>query len=238
MKGEIDIEELKRQLQPILPLNSGGSYNLLWKMLYHIRLLKYISQPLLKTIDSKYQKICSLEKLKKYEELDLLKNTHNNVFVSSNKSLRLLKQLGFETSLLPKNLKGEGDINELNNTEVFIQALKLPNFKILLYPSFGDINNPFLIPDALLIRLNKDSYTLEFLEIEASKPNWLEYIDNKKNNYLTLANSKLAYSYWLDKCYHLGIKPPDIKDFKFSVTFVGKIKKDFGVGFNFVDRLV
>lgn len=237
MKGEINIEELKRQLQPILPLSSGGSYNLLWKMLYHIRLLKYVRQPLLKIIDSKYQKICSLEKLKQYEELDLLKNTHENVFISTNKSLRLLKQVGFETALLPKNIKGEGDINELNNTEVFIQALKLPDFKILLYPSFGDINNPFLIPDALLIRLNKDSYKLEFLEIEAKKPNWADVIENKRINYLKLANSKLAYSFWLDKCYHLGIKPPDIKEFKFSVNFIGKIKKDFGVGFNFVEEL-
>ena len=224
--------ELKNSLREIIPLDSGGSFKLLWDMLYHIRLLKYFRQSDLKIINSRYAKICSVKKLDKLVELGLLKNTDNNSYVSTQLSLEILKEVGYNTKLVPKNFTGEGSINELNNTAVFIQALKLPDFKTLLYPSFE-----YIKPDALLVRANDKGYKLEFLEIEASKTGWDDWLEKKRISYLRLAQDRQVYAYWKDKCYHLGLTAPEIKDFKFSVSFICKLKKDFGTGFNFVDSL-
>jgi hypothetical protein len=232
LKDEIDIKELKDDLREVIPLNAGGSFKLLWDMLYHIRLLKYIRRSQLKEIDSRYSKICSAKKLSKLVELGLVKNTYEDVFISSNKSLRLLKQLQYQTQTLPKDISGEGVINELNNTEVFIQALKLPDFIALLYPNFE-----YLKPDALLVRGTKEKYRLEFLEVEASKSNWNDWLENKRINYLKLAGEKRSFNYWVSQCKLLDLPVPEINDFRFSISIVGKAKKDFGIGFNFMEEL-
>ena len=126
----MELLELKNELRDIIPLESGGSFKLLWDMLYHIRLLKYVRQSDLKLINSRYSKICSIKKLDRLVELGLLKLTDNNIYVSTQKSLEILKEAGYDTRAVPKNFTGEGGINEINNTQVFIQALKLPDFKI------------------------------------------------------------------------------------------------------------
>ncbi|MCX6121922.1 MAG: hypothetical protein NTX44_09915 [Ignavibacteriales bacterium] len=158
--------------------------------------------------------------------------TANGVYVSTPRSLDILKEAGYDTRAVPKNFNGEGGINELNNTEVFIQALKLPDFKALLYPSFD-----YLRPDALLVRANDKAYKLEFLEIEASKAGWSDWLESKRINYLKLARDKRVYNYWKEKSYHLDLPVPSINTFKFSVVFVCKLKKDFGQGFNFLSSL-
>lgn len=232
MVGESDYNELKEKLRDVIPLGSGGSYKLLWDMLYHIRLLKYVRRSQLKEIDNRYSKICAAKKLIKLVNLGLLKNTYEDVYISTAKSLELLKQLKYNTPILPKNISGEGFENELNNTEVFIQALKLPDFIALLYPNFE-----YLKPDALLVRGTKEKYRLEFLEVEAGKSNWDNYLENKRVNYLKLAGEKRPFSYWVSQCNFLDLPIPDIKNFNFSVSIIGKVKNDFGTGFNFKERL-
>ncbi len=54
---------------------------------------------------------------------------------------------------------------------------------------------------------------------------------------MKLAGDKRAYSYWKEQCELLDLPIPEIKDFKFSVSIVGNIKKDFGIGFNFIEQL-
>jgi hypothetical protein len=237
LKGEIDYNELKEKLRDVIPLNSGGSYKLLWDMLYYIRLLKYVRRSQLKEIDIRYSKICATKKLNKLVELGLVKNTYEDVFISTNKSLDLLKMFKYLYQTLPKNISGDGFVNELNNTEVFIQALKLPDYMALLYPLFSETDKPYLKPDALLIRGTKEMYKLEFLEIEASKSNWNDWLENKRINYLKLAKDKQVYSYWKVQCNYLDIPVPDIKDFRFSVSVIGKVKHNFGEGFNFIEHL-
>lgn len=237
MKDEIDLYKLKEELRSIIPLSSGGSFELLWGMLYHIRLLKYIRQKQLKLINTRYNLVGSKNKLIALQELDLIKNTQQDIYISTVKSLTLLRQLGYKTNYLPKNIAGEGSINEINNTEVFIQALKLSDFLALLYPVFYEDEKPYLKPDALLVRGTKERYKLEFLEIEASKSNWNDWLENKRINYLRLSKDKQAYSYWKVIADYLSLPMPDIKDFKFSVIVVGKVNKDFGTGFNFRESL-
>jgi len=232
LKDEIDIRELKDSLRDVIPLNSGGSFKLLWDMLYHIRLLKYVRRSQLKEIDSRYSKICATKKLTKLVELDLLKNTQKDVYISTYKSLVLLKQLKYPTQTLPKNITGEGFINELNNTTVFIQALKLPDYHSLLYPNFE-----YIKPDALLIRGDNVRYKLEFIEVESSKANWTNWLENKRVNYLKLAQDKQVYNYWKEQCNFINLPIPDIKDFKFSVSIIGKVNHNFGEGLNFMEKL-
>ena len=218
--------------QDIIPLNSGGSFKLLFDMFYHIRLLKYVRQSDLKLINPRYSKICATKKLNKLVELEYLENTYEDVYSATDKVLPKLKKNGYNIKILPKESKGKGEINQLNNTEVFIQALKLPDYKTLLYPNFD-----YIEPDALLVRAKDNAYKLEFLEVEASKPNWESWLENKRINYLKLASDKEAYKYWKIQCSYLNLTVPDIKDFKFSVSIIGAVNKDFGTGFNFIERL-
>ena len=225
--------------QDIIPLKSGGSYKLLFDMLYHIRQLKYVRQSQLRLIlnrknfiKPKYSKICSVEKLNKLVELELLKNTYEDVYIATDKVMPKLHKNGYNTKLLPKEIKGSGKINQLNNTEVFIHALNLQDYKALIYPNFD-----YIEPDALLVRAKDNAYKLEFLEVEASKTNWDSYIKEKRINYLKLASDPQVYSYWKAQCTYLDLPVIDIKDFKFSVSIIGNINKDFEKEFNFMERL-
>lgn len=227
----IDYPDLITKAKKILPKDFEGD-KLLWDMLRDIRLLKYVRRSQLKNINPLYSKICAKQKINTLIELKLIRYTYEDVLVSSNASLKLLWYLKYNTNILPKGGEGNGDINELNNTEVFIQALRLPDYKALLYPNFD-----YVIPDALLIRAKDNAYKLEFLEIEASKSNWNDWLENKKINYLKLANDPQVYFYWKEQCTYLGLSVPDIKDFKFSVSIIGKINQDFNIGFNFKESL-
>jgi len=222
--------ELKEKLRAVIPFERGGSFKLLWDMFFHIRLLKYVRQSQLKLINSRYSKICSVDKLDYISSLYLLRNVFQDFYYATDKVLPILESEGYNINLLPPESTGFGDPNQINNTAVFIQALKLPNFKALLYPRFPP-DKPYVIPDALLVLEEEGRYKLEFLEVEASKPNWDNWLENKRINYLKLSH------YWKKQCKLLNISPPDIKDFKFSVSIIGEVKMDFGTGFNFMDKL-
>lgn len=218
-------------LKDIIPLSGGGSYKLLWDMLYHIRLLKYVRQSDLKLINPRYSKICAIKKLDKLVEIGWLSNPSSNVYIANDAVLPVLKDNGYLIKTLPKT-EGYGGENELNNTSVFIQALKLPDFLALLYPSFD-----YIRPDALLVRGDNVRYRLEFLEVEYVKPDWVNWLENKRTNYLKLAQDKKVYGYWKAQANYLNLPIPPINSFRFSVLFIGKIKLDFGAGFNFVESL-
>lgn len=233
---KVDIDEIEHKLTLKFTRNSWGSFEAIWDMLYDIRMVKYVSREQISQIKKRYDKTCSLKKINHLIELGLLKQTPNKVLITTDYSVDLLGQLGKNVSILPTEIKGDGAINELNNTEVFIQALKLPDFIALLYPRFPK-NNPYLIPDALLVRGTKERYKLEFLEVEAGKSNWDSYLEKKRNNYKILANEKRPYTYWTWQCKLLNLPVPKIEDFKFSVSIVGKIINDFGTGFIFMEKI-
>lgn len=234
----LELKTILRNEGIVPPSSDGGSFNQFFRMLYHIRLLKYIRQSHLKLYNPKklsnppYAKYCALDKLKFLVKLELLHNPQDDIFIAKDSVLPHLNYFGFDVSLLPEESKGKGEINEINNTEVFIQALNMPLFRTLLYHSFG-----YIRPDALLVRMDGSKYKLDFLEVEASKSSWDNWIEDKRINYLKLAQDKQVYDYWLSVCETLNIPRPSIKDFKFSVLFVGKINFDFGKGFNFLENL-
>jgi hypothetical protein len=126
-----------------------------------------------------------------------------------------------------------GSINEINNTEVFLQATKQENFFTLLYCDFG-----YIIPDSLMVQVDREAkrFKLTFLEIEAKKPDWSNYIENKRCNYLKLAKDIHFFNYWHKMCSLLDLPKPNIESLTFSVCFIGRIKKDFGKGFTFIEH--
>jgi len=227
--------ELIEKAKVVLPEKYEGD-KLLWDMIKHIRLLKYVRQSQLKLINKKYTQICSVDKLDYLSSIYLLGNLSQDIYYATDKVLPILEEQGYNINLLPPESGGFGDPNQINNTAVFIQALKLLNFKALLYPRFP-MDKPYVIPDALLILEEEGRYKLEFLEIEASKSNWDNWLENKRINYLKLSQEELVYYYWKKQCKLLDISPPDIKDFKFSVSIIGEVKMDFGTGFNFMEEL-
>jgi 8-oxo-dGTP pyrophosphatase MutT (NUDIX family) len=145
----------------------------------------------------------------------------------------------YNTNLLPqKKPTGKGDINEILNTEAFIQAVKLPDFYTLLYPTeFRESHN--LIPDALMVLKSKEErkYKLIFLEVEAKKPNWIEKLAGKRENYVLLSKDYRFYDYWKTTSERIGLPMPDISQLKFSVYFICSIKENFGNGFHFTQSL-
>lgn len=230
---------IKKEIEPILySANKNRSFKLVWDILYYTRLLKYVHRTQYKDIRTRLTLAATRKGLSHLCKLGYMKEVQGNIFCTTNRAIGLLREVGYITDkgygleLLPQEPAGKGDINEMNNTRIFLQALKLPNFYALLYPNFE-----YLKPDALLVRKEEGRYKLTFLEIEQKKPNWHEYIEHKKDNYLRLAKDINFYNYWKDTVVLLNLRIPEISSLKFSVCFVGDIRKDFGESFTFTSNL-
>jgi len=223
-----------KELDHLVPTNAGATFSQLWQIFYYTRMFRYMSYRNFTQIKTSYNKICTYDKLHSLCELGYFKSPQRAVYCATNKVLPILKEVGYPVELLPAEATGFGDINELKNTDVFVKTVKLPFFKILLFPRFKN-----LIPDALLVQLDEENrkYKLTFLEIEASKSKWHEYLFDKKEKYVKLAKELDFYNSWNEIAPKLGLPIPKISDFKFSVVFVCTIKKDFGKGFKFVSDI-
>lgn len=230
------------ELNHLVPTKAGATYSQLWQIFYYARLCKYVTYEHLIKIKPAFNKICTYKGLQTLCKLGYLKSPQQGVYCATDKVLPILKETGYMVDTLPAEPIGKGDINELNNTDVFIQVLKIKHFYTLLYPQFKmrlDAK-PYLKPDALLILKDTEQnrYKLIFLEIEAHKPDWENYIIKKRNNYLRLAKDGGFYTYWQSMCTKLKLPMPDISQLSFSVCFVGETSHDFGEGFIFKESLI
>ena len=180
-----------------------------------------------------FNKICTANNLKKLCDLGYFKSPQKDIYCATDKVLPILRETDkFPVDTLPSEAEGKGSINELNNTEVFSRLFKKEEYYTLLYYDFG-----YVIPDALMLQIDKNNrkYKLTFLEIEAQKPDWESYISLKRDNYFKLAKDTQFFDYWTNICTKLELPQPKINELYFSVMFIGKIKKDFGKGFNFIE---
>ncbi len=234
MKVEYQKTVKVEELGKLIPTKHGATFSQLWQVFYYTRMFKYVEHRHYPQLKSAFIKICTHKNLRKFCELGYFKSPGKDVYCATNKVLPILKEAGFNTQLLPNEPIGQGDVNEINNTDVFVQAVKLPYFKMILHPSFT-----FLKPDGLLVRLDEESrrYKLTFLEIEAKKPKWSEYIDKKRENYVRLSKELTFYNWWKEIAPSFGLPVPDISKFNFNVAFVCSLKRDFGTGFTFIDNI-
>lgn len=229
-----DLETLKRELKSLV---SGGSYENIYQLLYYLALLKYATQGHLKSIGfSGAEKVATKKKLQALSELGYARLTNENlgIYSATAKTLKLLGMVGHNLNLLPAVPKGMGF--EIYNTDVFVQALKLPNFHALLYPQFPK-ENPYIIPDALLVLKEEHRYQLNFLEIEAEKPNWETHLQTKYDGYKRLSKDMQVYYYWKGCSKYLKLPCPPVEEFKFRVMIICSIHKDWGNSFEFRSSL-
>jgi len=227
------LNEIKAILKP---LAAGASLNDIYRLLYHISLLKYSTAELLKTTHATAFKVATKPKLDKLVSNGFI-NEKFNVYTANAQTLEILKMVKINKSkvdieLLPNPPKGYGGINELNNSEVFARAIHRDYYYSLLYPNFS-----YVRPDALLVLKQNDEFRLTFLEIEADKSNWDDWLNRKRYNYLKLSKDIEVYNYWEKISQRLSLPNPGLSDFKFTVTVIGDTKKDWGKGFYFVENL-
>lgn len=222
------------ELAPLIPFKARATWNSLWLIFYYTRLCKYVHRRQYSKIKVSFNKICTDRNLQKLCDLGYFFSPQKDIYCASNKVLPILKEVGFNTEILPAQSQGIGYSNELHNTNVFIEAFRLKHYYTLLFHDFG-----YLIPDALLVQVDKESsmYKLTFLEIEEKKPDWGNYIEAKLNNYYKLAADIQFYNYWTNICNHLKFKIPSVENLKFSVCVIGNIKIDIGNEFQFVRSL-
>ena len=182
------------------------------------------------------EKVATKKKMQTLSKLGYLKlaNEMFGIYSSTAKTHTLLKELGKDLKLLPAVPKGTGV--EIYNTDVFVQALRLPNYYALLYPQFPT-EKPYIIPDALLVLREENRYQLNFLEVEASKSNWDYYLQTKYDGYKRLSEDIQVYRYWKAFSGYLDLSCPPIEKFYFQVMIIGSIQRDWGKGFEFRSSL-
>lgn len=226
----------------LIPTKQGATFNQLWQVFYYTRMLKYATYRHYVLIKRSFNKICTFKNLQALCELGYLKSPRHEVYCATDKVLPILNEAGYNTKILPAVPVGQGYINEIKNSDVFVQAIKLEHFCALLYPQFKESpdKSPYLKPDALLVLHDADEkkYKLIFLEVETEKSNWDNYLETKKENYLKLSSDIGFYYYWNKMCGLLGFPKPDISKIKFSVKFIGSINKNFGDGFFCLQNLL
>lgn len=250
LQKHIQLQHAADKIHTLYPKGKSAAKNFslqaYWEMLFDIRLLRYVHASQIPKIQSKYRKICSLKNLRNLCGFGYLRECENKeVFIATDEVIKFLPYVEWgkedkekrDVNFLPeKESIGKGDVNEILNTETFIQAMKLPDFYTLHYTSeFKDSHD--IVPDALLIRKDSYKYKLTFLEIEAKKSNWLSILENKKNNYIDLSRDIRIYDYWKKQCNKLKLRIPTIEEFKFSVKFICALQKPFGKGFKFETAL-
>ncbi|MFA5011166.1 MAG: hypothetical protein WC644_04355 [Ignavibacteria bacterium] len=223
------------ELEHLISKKGGGTWRSLYDVFYYTRLFKYVRKSQYTKIKSHLFKVTFDWKLKELCERGYLFSPSEDVYCSTDLAFPILREAGGYQFPLPEEPKGKGDINELNNTEVLIKIFrektKEETFLTFLYPNFG-----YLIPDALLVELDKKEkkYKLTFIEVEAKKPEWEDVIKKKKQNYLNLATDIQFFVKWTEYCELLNLPKPDIHSIKFTVTIFGNLNIDLGKGFNIV----
>ena len=205
------------ELGHLIAKNGGGTFKNLTDVLYYTRLFKYVYKKQYRMINNLFYKVTADWKLLELCERGYLFSPQKDVYCATTKVDPLLKEAGYLT-VFPDQPKGIGDINQFNNTEVFIKLLKEPHFYTLLFPNFG-----YLVPDALLVEKKVEviedeeikKYKLTFIEVEAPKPDWTNYLRGKEKNYLQLAKDYQFYEVWSNYCEQLNLPKPTL-DIKFN----------------------
>lgn len=226
------------ELIHLIPVKQGATFSQMWQIFYYTRLFKYIAYDQYSQIKKSFNKICTYRKLEELCTLGYLKSPTHKVYCATNKVLPILREAGYNIDILPAEPVGKGDSNELHNTHVFIQVSKLEHFYTLLYPQFKVTKDvkPFLIPDALAVQIDKNNkkFKLTFLEVEAKKPKWEQYLHNKREKYLQLSRESIFVDYWRTVSVNLGLNHVPLEQLKFNVAFICEsIHLDFGKGFKF-----
>ena len=231
---------IKEQLKPLIynQNKTVRSYQQFFRLYYYIRLLRYSTQAQLRSLSfSGVSKVATkdiLDELVNIGQISVIEKDPK-IYIANETTDKILKAVSFDQDKYFKIFKplpkGIDTANDIKNSEVFVQALKLPNYYFLLFPDFT-----YIRPDALLILKEGKKYKLKFLEIETEQSNWEQRLNKMRENYLKLKSDLVIFEYWKKMARFLLLGEPKIIDFKFSVLIIGNINKNWGKGFEFRER--
>jgi hypothetical protein len=197
-------------------LTKGSSFKQLFDFFYFAYICRYTTKEHLNAFNNK---LGTPKKLKWLTDNGYL--TFNKVYSITEQTHKILKDQSYYTLVkIPVN---NFTAHSLLITDFLLKEFKRQDFYTALFPHFS-----FLIPDALIIYKKENAYKLVFLEIEEEKPNWHDYLNQKRDKYQILAKDKSIYEKWW-KTYsdRLGLKYCTEEQFCFSVLCVGNIKKEW-----------
>ena len=222
---------LHKDLYPDLePIVRGSTWKKLFDWFHLAGMLRYSTQQHLRNIgkyglyDGQYKlqdlgkQFGSKQKIKKFIEIGLL-TAVNNAYKITDKVIQILKDESFNVRIL-KQADGEGTGHELAVSSALVKIMREPHFYAAFYYDFG-----FLRPDSVVIHKKDSAYKITMLEVEQEKPDWLEYLKDKRDKYNKLAQDEEIYSKWW-KVYSekLGFPFCSQDKFCFSVLTNSKIQ--------------
>ena len=215
-------------------IKKGATWQNIYDMLWHIATVRYASYKQIKEVfkDTVWCKKCiTPKKLEILAEKGFLKKSDNRVLSVTPKAIEFLKAYSDYNTDIIKLPLGKGERDTTYNAEVLLRIMRLPEFFALFYSEFyenaGD-NQPFLIPDGVLVLQKKGKAKLAFLEIERKKPDWEGHLSGKKWKYEKIAERPETWSHWWRGwCRLLNISHCPIEEFGFMVWCVGEFKADW-----------
>ena len=208
-------------------VQAGSTWVKLFNFIYAIASLRYSTQKQLNKVSSQFGTPKKLEKLRKRDYLTAIRNS--DVYVITKKTRQLLKDEGYKTDILQADFNGINLNHQLKITDCLVSLIREDDHYALFYPNFT-----YLIPDFCLIKKRDDAYKIIFGEVEEEKPNWTDYLNEKREKYNRLAKDRDIYlKWWKVYCEKLGLPYCTEEQFCFSVLVKGNIKKDWE-GWNWI----
>lgn len=220
-----------------------------WKRIYHclwvIATVRYVTQQQLTDHfpEANWVKMVATKpKLGKLVNRGFLEQSPDGVISATRKAVRLLKDYSDKNYEIIKLPKGIGQRDSLYNTDVLLQIIQLPDFYALLYPVFRESprdDQPFLIPDGAVIFKKDNMAKLVFLEIERPKPDWQNYLEEKRWKYNLIAGRMGTWSeWWKEQSKKMGLRQCENGEFGFLIWCIGEIKQDDWQGWEFKERVL
>lgn len=218
----------------LFELKQGATWQNIFDTLWHIATVRYVSLDQLKNafFEQVWAKKCATpKKINILIEKGFLNISENGVLTASHKAVTFLRDYSSYNTDIIKLPLGKGERDTLYNTDVLLQAVKNPDFYALFYPDFYEDSHdqqPFLIPDGALILRKENKGRLIFLEIEREKPNWENYLKEKKWKYEAIAERQSTWSqWWLNWSRLLKLNHCPMDEFGFVVWCIGDFRAEW-----------
>jgi hypothetical protein len=217
--------KLEERYQDLAEIVKGASFNQLFSFFYTLALLKYAVKDQLNQINNK---LGTKKKLQRLVALDYLAATALEVYTITDKTLGVLANVGLNTKIIQRP-GGQGEKERLAVSEAILKIMSQADFFTVIYPEFKEAGSQhfYLVPDAALIFKRENRAQLVFLEVEAQKHQWLDYLAQKRQNYQQLACNYETYNlWWRYQCQLLGFNLGLAAEFCFSVLVIGRFKPE------------
>ncbi|MFA7382855.1 MAG: hypothetical protein WC001_05345 [Desulfurivibrionaceae bacterium] len=219
-----ELEEIKR----------GATWQNIYDCLWTIATVRYVTRQQLAEhfSDAVWQKkIATKKKLELLVQKGFLEQSPDGVLMATRKAVSLLKDFSNKNYKIIKLPTGVGQRDSIYNTEMLLQIIRLPDFYALFYPVFREKpkdDQPFLIPDGAVVFKKDNMAKLVFLEIESPKPEWQNYLEEKRWKYKVIAERDATWAeWWKDQSHKLGLYHCEKDGFGFMVWCVGQLQANW-----------